>query len=416
MPNQALNFDVRDDATEVLIRLEIDGLPTFFEWFEMWFDWLKQLAVTWYEALVRALMDAELGERYGRRNAFDERACPECGCSEAMRKGWRSRKIEVPRLGCTVLRRPYVSCRSCRRSWAPYDVDIGLRPRRRYQPAALLRPVRAALDVSYARASQIYPESPSAMTLWRFIQRAQPPLEQVDPAEGTCVVDATLIPGDGPRGQMPVGVAHVVSRGAPHYGRATLKRRVVATVAGREEKLRTALQDQDVDTLLHDGRIQMRDVARRPARCRWHVPHMLRKYWLYQDGIKGARNRAITDTVSRMLYSMRDAEAAKTKLTDWIHDEWEVIPNTARHLLRSVTELIEPLIAPEAFTVVTTAPAEREMREINRRMENGSRWSVAGAEAFLRHHQVARHDPARYRRWLIDNKTNGARNPDVSQT
>jgi hypothetical protein len=48
---------------------------------------------------------------------------------------------------------------------------------------------------------------------------------------------------------------------------------------------------------------------------------------------------------------------------------------------------------PEAFVVQTTAPAEREMRELNRRFENGGQWTQAGAENLLRWHQIYRHAP-----------------------
>jgi phosphoribosylaminoimidazole carboxylase (NCAIR synthetase) len=34
----------------------------------------------------------------------------------------------------------------------------------------------------------------------------------------------------------------------------------------------------------------------------------------------------------------------------------------------------------EAFAVQTTAPAERVVRELNRRFENGGQWTQAGAD------------------------------------
>lgn len=52
------------------------------------------------------------------------------------------------------------------------------------------------------------------------------------------------------------------------------------------------------------------------------------------------------------------------------------------------------------FTVETTAPAEREMRELNRRFENGRQWTRSGAENPVQWHQVYRHDSKRWSRWL----------------
>lgn len=57
---------------------------------------------------------------------------------------------------------------------------------------------------------------------------------------------------------------------------------------------------------------------------------------------------------------------------------------------------------PEAFTVETTAPAEREMRELNRRFENGGQWTQAGAENLLRWHQIYRHAPKQWAEWFTD--------------
>jgi len=57
---------------------------------------------------------------------------------------------------------------------------------------------------------------------------------------------------------------------------------------------------------------------------------------------------------------------------------------------------------PEAFTVETTAPVEREMRELNRRFENGGQWTQAGAENLLRWHQVYRHAPEQWAEWFTD--------------
>lgn len=388
--------------------VELDRLPTFLEWFEWWFAWLKKVAGQWYAALLRVWLRKDLGGRYGRANAFKEKACPECGSPAALRKGSRKRVVEVPRLGKTELERPYVRCRDCGRSWAPYEKETGLAPRRRYQRRGLLRPLEALCEMSYAKASRCYPESPSPMTLWRFVGAQQPPLEPARAKHGTCVMDATLVPGDGPRGQMAVGVAHMIQRGPIHYGRLTFTRQVVATTAGPEVKLRGALEGQRIDTLLHDGRIDMRYAVRRPARCRWHVPHRV-THVLREDRVLGRRTKQEAASLRKILFSMTDPKRAAQRLKKWADKRKKEMPLTWRFLTKAIPELIRPVADPDAYVVVSTSPIEREMREINRRMENGSHWTIAGAEAFLRHHQVARHEPKRYQEWLLEEPTtNGA--------
>lgn len=416
MPNQALNVELRDHGKEVRLIVELDKLPTFFEWFEWWIEQLKELGVHVYTAMLERMLGNELGTRYGRSNVLLRKVCPSCGSREASRKGMRPRQVVIPRLGSLKVKRPYVECRDCGRSWAPYDEEMGLVARRRYHAPALMRPLLALCEMSYAKAARFYPESPSAMTLWRFVQSEQPPIDRAQAGDGTCVVDATLVPGDGPRGQMPVGVAHMIQRDVPRYGRATLKRRVVAVVAGEEEMLRDALQGQEIDTLLHDGRIVMNEVARRPARCRWHIPHMVQGYTLNQDRILGARRKALGAQLRRLIFTATDADTAIVRLNAWCDALFTPEHVTWRFLKRAMPELLRPFRYPEAYTVVSTSPVEREMREINRRMENGSHWSRSGAEALLKHHQIARHHPERYKLWLKTLKPNGAQNPKSSQT
>lgn len=400
MPDHALSIEIREDGLEVRLQLKPGRLPTLFEWFEQWFSWLEELAKRWYAALLRQAMLRELGPRYRSGNAFKRKACPSCGSHRAIRKEWRARTVEVPRIGGVRVTRPYVGCRDCGRSWAPYDEEMGLAPRRRYQRWSLLRPLRALIDMSYARAAKCFPESLSPMTLWRFVQRHQPPLHRAAPDDGTCVLDATLIPGNGPRGQLAIGVAHMIRRSEPRYGRPALQRRVVAAVAGAEKQLVAALRGQKIDTLLHDGRIEMRRVARRPARCRWHVPHMVETYTLFRDGIKGRMRKRIGDELRKLIYSLRDPDTAAAELRAWTDTYFTSEHVTWRYLRRAMPELLRPLQYPDDYTVVSTSPLEREMREINRRMENGSYWSVSGAQSFLMHYQIARYDPERYRSWL----------------
>lgn len=342
MPNQALNVELRDDGKDVLLRIEGEELPSFFEWIEWMLTRLKELAPRLYEAQLRRQLARDLGARYEQSNAFGGKSCPRCGSRRAIRKEWRGRTVEVPRLGGVRVRRPYVSCRDCGRSWAPYDEEMGLPRRRRYHPRSLHRPLLALRDMSYARAGRAYPESPSPMTLWRFVQQHRPPLERARPEDGTCVLDATMIPGDGPRGQMPVGVAHMIRRGESVYGRPTLRRRVVAVVAGREEKLRPALRGQRIDTLLHDGRIEMRHVAKRPARCRWHIPHMVEGYTLMQDRILGAKRKELGAEFRRLIFSLKEPTAGRKRLKDWLDIHFTPDHTTWRFVRRAIPELFRP--------------------------------------------------------------------------
>jgi hypothetical protein len=167
------------------------------------------------EAKLADRLRRELGPRGKAGNCFGEDRgveCPGCGSGAAYRKGTRPRAVEVPRLGRVEVERPYLECRQCGRSQVPYEA--GAPERRQYGQEALRRPIEAAMETSYRRGAEAYPESPSERTLWRIVNEGPPPTTKEEPLdadaealkapEGTCVADATRIParedGTGPTG------------------------------------------------------------------------------------------------------------------------------------------------------------------------------------------------------------------------
>jgi hypothetical protein len=97
--------------------------------------------------------------------------------------------------------------------------------------------------------------------------------------------------------------------------------------------------------------------------------------------------------------------AAQATLTRWAAVRRQVAPQ-AVHVERAA-----PLVGVYArsdpppvseFAVQTTAPVEREIRELNRRFENGGQWTRSGAENLLQWHQIYRHDLERWARWFPD--------------
>ena len=125
------------------------------------------------EARLADRLREELGPCGKAGNCFEEDCgveCPRCGSEAAYRKGTRPRTVEVPRLGTVEVERPYLECRQCGRSYAPYSA--GAPERRRYGQEALRRPIEATMETSYRRGAEAYPESPSAHTLWRIVNGA----------------------------------------------------------------------------------------------------------------------------------------------------------------------------------------------------------------------------------------------------
>ena len=372
------------------------------------------------EAKLADRLRKELGPRGTAGNCFGEDRgveCPRCGSGAAYRKGTRPRTVEVPRLGTVEVERPYLECRQCGRSYVPYEA--GAPERRRYGQEALRRPIEATMETSYRRGAEAYPESPSARTLWRIVNEGPPPTaeeegpldadaEALKDPERTCVADATRIPAREEDAQHSLSIAHAVEpdKAGGAGGRPALKRQPVAGRVGSETRLREALSEARVPTLVTDGQMDVSDVADRCGRCRWHLPRSVR-HLLYNDDVSGDPNKKLTGEVRSLAYAdYANPIAAQATLTRWAAVRRREAPQAAGHVERAAPQIgiyarSDPPPATE-FAVQTTAPVEREMRELNRRFENGGQWTRSGAENLLQWHQIYRHDSKRWTGWFPD--------------
>jgi len=387
------------------------------------------------KALLRARLREELGPCGQPGNRFGpgcEAECPDCGSGAAYRKGFRTRTVEVRRLGALEVERPYLECRKCGRSYAPYAG--GVPEQRRYGRASLRRPMEAVMETSYRRGAEAYPESPSASTLWRRVQKQSPEGSRALPeralpetesgvvpwATATCVADSTPIPArrasEGRKqASHSLSIAHLVEpdpEGGPG-GRPALRHHPVAARVGSETRLRADLRSVPIRSLITDGKMEVGGAAPFVGRCRWHLPRSIR-YELYNDDVSGDFNERLSGSLRSLVHSRFPNEvAAREALTRWAAACRLVAPQSATTVERAIDSIAIYAERPEAFTVETTAPAEREMRELNRRFENGGQWTQAGAENLLRWHQVYRHAPAQWADWF--DRKRPAEEPTVSQ-
>ena len=381
------------------------------------------------KALLRARLCEELGPRGQPGNRFGpdcEAECPGCGSGAAYRKGLRTRTVEVKRLGAIEVQRPYLECKRCGRSYTPYAG--GVPEQRRYGRKALRRPMEAALETSYRRGAEACPESPSASTLWRRVQEQSPEGSRALPETGsgvpwlsaTCVADSTPIPArkasEGRKqASHSLSIAHLVEpdpEGGPG-GRPALQRHPVAARVGSETRLRADLRSVPIRSLITDGKMEVGGAAPFVGRCRWHLPRSIR-YGLYNDGVSGDFNERLTGSLRSLVHSrFPNGVAAREALTRWAAACRLAAPQSATTVERAAPAIAIYAERPEAFTVETTAPAEREMRELNRRFENGGQWTRSGAENLLRWHQVYRHAPAQWTDWF--DRKRPTEEPTVSQ-
>jgi hypothetical protein len=221
------------------------------------------------------------------------------------------------------------------------------------------------------------------------------------------VADSTPIParrasGGRKQASHSLSIAHLVKPDPEEGpgGRPALQHHPVAARVGSETRLRADLRSVPIRSLITDGQMDVSGVAPLVGRCRWHLPRSVR-YGLYNDNVSGDFNGRLTDSLRSLVHEgFPNGVAARKALTRWAAACRLVAPQSATTVERAIDSIAIYAERPEAFAVETTAPAEREMRELNRRFENGGQWTRSGAENLLRWHQVYRHAPAQWNDWF----------------
>jgi hypothetical protein len=168
-----------------------------------------------------------------------------------------------------------------------------------------------------------------------------------------------------------------------------------------------------IRSLITDGKMEVGGAAPLVGRCRWHLPRSIRQE-LYNDEVSGDFNERLTGSLRSLVHEGFPSGAmARDLLQRWAAACRLVAPRSATTVERAIDSIAMYAERPEAFTVETTAPAEREMRELNRRFENGGQWTRSGAENLLRWHQIYRHAPAQWTDWF--DRKRPTEEPTVSQ-
>ncbi len=382
---------VSNESLTMQVELEdSEGCRDLFELAKQLQELVKPVFEKLLKGMQQGALENQLGPRYTSGNRFDSKRCPECESRAANRKTFRTRSALVPKLGEVEVPKAYVSCRDCGRSWGPYDEQLGLPEEKQYGAQALMEPLKEAIRTTYRRASTLFEWAPSPMTLWRTLTENPPETESVQ-GEETVLVDATKVPSQGDFTQWSLSVAH----GFSSEGGAD-SRTVVASASGKEKDIKFELSDEDIDTLVHDGNLEFGEVAKRPARCWWHLPRQLRVL-MHQQGTTDPSNRRLTRSFKRCLYALGfDEKKARRYLAKWA-DVVRPLSETAAQYVKGAREgIVQYLKAPGAFATHSTSWVEREMVELNKRFENGAVWSQHGSGAMLAHHQMLRHHPKKW--------------------
>jgi len=286
------------------------------------------------------------------------------------------------RLRLTVLQ---AHRKNCRRTFRPLNEALGLPTAQRLLIELETMGSFLGTQVTFTRSARILKSlaggTMSAEGIRQILARqaAQVVLPKPHP-EQTVLVDATKVKaGHKERGE-PVYLAITAEPGPVMNKRPTCRKQLVHLHVGGVTTLKQQLTATGATHMVHDGGEVLTGYAPKIKRCRWHLGHQL-KHYLWQDGVPHEFRAAFQETTSHIL---TDREQGPKR-----YDRWQAnlvalgLTTAANHLSNAADEAFTYLKEP-GFAYIDTSPLERAMRELNRRVDIGARWSPKGAENVLK--------------------------------
>lgn len=310
--------------------------------------------------------------------------CPRCRRNTLARKGWRRRVLKSSRgkINLVVLQ---TRCKRCNRTCRPLNDRIGLSFSTRFLNELVEKSICLGLQLSYARSAAIVKNliggeiSPEGIR--RKVSEKAASLSFDQPVNHeTVMVDSTKVKSGSKRRGNSVHLAITAERGPEKAGRPTIIKKLLHLHVGDVAPLKEALKTKGVKRLVHDGGEGFSHAKFEVQRCRFHLIHQL-KHYLWQDGVPFEKRSAYQDSLRKILYDKKNGEKhLKCLITQF---ETEGLTTSAGHLRGAKAETFAS-VKEQGFSFSTTSPLEREMRELNRRADNGARWSDKGVENVLK--------------------------------
>ena len=310
--------------------------------------------------------------------------CPNCAGDILIRKGWRKRHLKTSR-GSFRFLVLQANCKACGRTFRPLNELIGLPFSRRFLDEFVEKGIRTAVNLPFARASNMIKiltaGQISAETIRQKVHAKAADLELDEDVSGkTVLVDSTKVKSGKKKRGAPVHLAITARKGPELAGRPSIQKRLLHLHVGTSRKLRKRLKAISPENLVHDGFESLVGCATNVQRCRWHLVHQL-KYYLRQDGVSFESRPSYQDSLKRILW---DSINGPEKLKTFVKDLENIgLKQSAKHLSNAQVEAFT-WVNNSGFSFTTTSPLEREMRELNRRADVGTRWTDKGIENVLK--------------------------------
>lgn len=328
----------------------------------------------------------DLGPRYGRSRVIASFSCPVCSGWYFTRKGKRFR-VYKSALGRSRIPILQVQCMACGRRFCPYKDSIGLIFTERISQALKQRQLELTCHISYKKAKRFIQSclgiSPSPMIIRKDIDRQAAMIRNKHVSASGEVVydDSTKVKAGSKERGVSIHLAVTATLGKMIGKRRTMRKRLLFLKTGNARHIKKSLKSLGAKGIVHDGDMDLSGCAPFIQRCLWHLVHQL-KHFLWLDGMPHQEKEPYVKELISILFGSRTTQIMKERYLGFLEKlRTSYLTNSFGHLMHAQNEIATS--RENGFDYHTTAPVEREMREINRRADVGVRWSVPGIENLL---------------------------------
>jgi ssDNA-binding Zn-finger/Zn-ribbon topoisomerase 1 len=372
----------------------------------------QSLFVSLFKKAQESVLDIYLGTPWQKSPGLATPwECPKCAARAGfVRRGKRIRKLKTS-IGQVSFPLHQITCTDCGKTFSPFPELFGIEKRQRLSRELEQKFCRIAKDMSYGKTAKLVNEvfdldiSPrtvhSTVQKYGAFAKVVEDLSQIKHLQA----DSTKINASAKERGIDVHLAICIGPSEQKNGRLVRKKTLASVqVSEKPAEIKKLLKQSQVDQLTVDGKsglesyIETENIPTTVQRCLWHIPRTA-AHMMYLDGHKIASGREFVAPLKGFLFD--ESLSVNTRLekySDFIAQCRDAKCEKTVNFLENAAANLYTHKQFEETDVYgrTNSIVERQMREINRRMENGSRWSKAGANNLLKLKFIEEMNPESY--------------------
>jgi hypothetical protein len=347
----------------------------------------------------RTILDHYLGLAWKRNhNRPTPWTCPRCHSRFGFHRRGKRKRTLLSSNGSVSFSLLQVTCNDCGKTFSPFPTLLGIRSRHRLTKEFEQLLCTVVKDTSFAKTARtcnLFTNlNLSSRTVHKTVQTYGQKAHIVEDLTHMTQMQTDSTKIKATQNQRGIDVHLTLSIGPSHKrGKRVHREKTLAAieVAKSPKKAKKLLENSTIDELIVDGRsglegfIEKKKIPVVIQRCLWHIPHTA-IHMLMQDGLRKSIGRELVRPMKQFLFDEKIAVEQRLAKYDTLIAQFQ--DNDYESACTFLRNAREKLFAYKQFDDhdlygKTNSVVERQMRELNRRMENGSKWTIPGAQNLL---------------------------------